>query len=55
MHVIACNDIYYIVLQTHYMSLHRGGFADEARRSISESGLIINDNDSQSVTAAGFT
>ena len=28
MHVIACNEIYYIVLQFHYMSLHRGGFAD---------------------------
>ena len=27
MHVIACNEIYYIVLQIHYMSLHRGGFA----------------------------
>ena len=30
MHVIACNEIYYIVLQIHYMSLHRGGFADAA-------------------------
>ena len=30
MHVIACNEIYYIVLQFHYMSLHRGGFADVA-------------------------
>ena len=29
MHVIACNGIYYIVLQIHYMSLHRGGFADD--------------------------
>ena len=26
MHVIACNEIYYIVLQIHYMLLHRGGF-----------------------------
>ena len=26
MNVIARNDIYYIVLQIHYMSLHRGGF-----------------------------
>ena len=29
MHVIACNEIYYIVLQIHYMSLHRGVFADD--------------------------
>ena len=30
MHVIACNEIYYIVLQFHYMLLlvRRGGFAD---------------------------
>ena len=28
MHGIACNEIYYIVLQIHYMSLHSGGFAD---------------------------
>ena len=34
MHVIACNEleIHYIVLQIHYMSLHRGGFADMGRR-----------------------
>ena len=31
MHVIACNEIYYMVLQFHYMSLHRGGFADVVR------------------------
>ena len=31
MHVMACNEIYYIVLQCHYMSLHRGGFADGHR------------------------
>ena len=28
MHVIGCNEIYYIVLQIHYMSLHHGGFAN---------------------------
>ena len=26
--VIASSEMYYIVLQFHYMSLHRGGFAD---------------------------
>ena len=45
LHVIACYEIYYLVLQFHYMSLHRGGFrvADsmmsrptaESRRSLS--------------------
>ena len=44
MHVIACNEKYYIVLQIHYMSLHSGGFADEARlRGSSPAGL----NDSE--------
>ena len=43
MHVIACNEIYYIALQIHYMSLHRGGFADEVQISIiSKSNLNNN-------------
>ena len=33
MHVIAYNEIYYIVLQIHYMSLHSGGFTDVDRRA----------------------
>ena len=37
MHVIACNEIYYLVLQFHYMSLHRGGFADAGGQPASES------------------
>ena len=37
MHVIACNEIYYIVLQIHYMSLHRGGFADDSNLPLSAS------------------
>ena len=41
MHVIACNEIYYIVLQIHYMSLHRGGFADAGHGCRSAGGPTV--------------
>ena len=55
MHVIACNAIYYIVLQFHYMSLHRGGFADDGHAGRSPGGPIIESgpDPSQAAVAAG--
>ena len=53
MHVIACNGIYYIVLQIHYMSLHRGVllmvyFDDDAAVEANDS-VVTEPADSESV------